>query len=102
MHASRADSDNLRDLRQLLDHVRDSDVVLLFQSKEVLHRPWCLLELYTAVTEGVPILALNCMGKGYAYAEAAEFLTHLETSLKTFNPGALDVLAQAGVQVRGG
>ena len=74
------DSDNLFDLRSLLGHVKNSDVLVLFQSKEVLQRPWCLLELYTAITEGVPIVALNCIGKGYDFAEAAELLMHLETS----------------------
>ena len=28
------DSDNLRDLRKLLDHVRDSDVLVLFQTDD--------------------------------------------------------------------
>ena len=35
-----ADSDNLRDLRVLVDHVKDSDALLLILSKEVLRRPW--------------------------------------------------------------
>ena len=34
------DSDNLRDLRTLLDDVRDSDVLVLLQSSDVLNRPW--------------------------------------------------------------
>ena len=33
------DSANLQDLRGLVDHVKASDVVILFQSKEVLSRP---------------------------------------------------------------
>lgn len=53
------DSDNLRNLRNLLDHVRESECLILLQSQGVLTRPWCLLELYTAATCGVPILCLN-------------------------------------------
>ena len=52
------DSDDLQDLRTLKDDVRDSEVLLLLQSKDVLTRPWCLIELYTAVTNNVPIVAL--------------------------------------------
>ena len=48
------DSDDLKDLRQLADHVRASDVLVLIQSSDVLSRPWCLLELLTAIDAGVP------------------------------------------------
>jgi hypothetical protein len=43
------DSDDLRDLRELLDSVRDSDVLVIVQSVEILTRPWCLLEMVAAV-----------------------------------------------------
>ena len=92
-----ADSDDLRDLRSLLDEVKNSSVVVVMQSKELLRRPWCLLELYTAVVEGIPIVALNCIGKGYDYAAATEFLTHLESKLATLSPGAAQTLLQNGV-----
>ena len=71
---------------QLLDHVRDSDVVLLFQSKEVLQRPWCLLELVTAIDAGIPIVGVALSSGPYAYdfRAAAEFLLALG------EPGLLD------------
>ena len=56
------DSDDLTDLRELLEQVRESDVLLFFQSRSVLERPYCLLELHTAVTAGVPIVAVNVRG----------------------------------------
>lgn len=34
------DSDDLQDLRGVQDDVRDSEVLVLFQSKGVLTRPW--------------------------------------------------------------
>ena len=34
------DSDDLKDLRLLLDHVRESDALVVLQSAELLHRPW--------------------------------------------------------------
>ena len=53
------DSDDLSDLRNLLQHVRDTKCLVLLQSRGVLTRPWVLMELYTALTSGVPIVALN-------------------------------------------
>jgi len=73
-------------------------VLVLFQSRKVLERPWCLLELYTAVMEGVPIVALNCAGKGYDFAKAADFLLHLETKLSKLDPSAVQLLKQHGLE----
>ena len=70
---------------------------MLFQSRKVLERPWCILELYTAVMEGVPIVALNCTGKGYDFGKAADLLLHLETKLAALNPSAIQVLRQNGL-----
>ena len=70
---------------------------MLFQSSKVLERPWCLLELYTAVMEGVPIVALNCAGRGYDFGKSADLLLHLETKLAKLNPSAVKVLEQHGV-----
>jgi len=72
-------------------------VLILFQSKKVLERPWCLLELYAAATNGIPIVALSCAGKGYDFGAATEFLTHLDTALPKVNKAALDVLGANGV-----
>ena len=57
----------------------------------------CLIELYTAIEHDIPIIALNCVGKGYDFIEASDFMLHLETSLQTLNPDALDVLNANGV-----
>ena len=92
-----ADSDHLGDPRVLMDHVKDSDALLLIQSKEVLHRPWCLIALDAAITHGIPIVALTCVGKGYDFVTAADFLHHLESCLETADPDALSVLKVHGV-----
>ena len=69
------DSDDLTDLRELLEQVRESDVLLFFQSRSVLERPYCLLELHTAVTAGVPIVAVNVRGGNeYSHADAEHLL----------------------------
>ena len=57
------DSDDLRDLRQLLVSVQNSDVLVILQSSDILLRPWCLLEMVAAIDAGVPIVAINVQGK---------------------------------------
>ena len=59
------DSEDLQDLRDVLDHVRDSEVLLLVQTTEVLLRPWCILEIHTALSAGIPIVAVALRGKKY-------------------------------------
>ena len=95
------DSDDLKDLRQLGQHVVDSDVLVLLQSSEVLRRPWCLVELHTAIDAGVPILAVTVASKGYDFAQAGQLMLHLDSMLEAANPGASKVLAEAGVDIKG-
>jgi|MDSY01.2.fsa_nt_gb hypothetical protein len=93
------DSDDLSDLRHLLDHVRDTKCLVLLQSKGVLTRPWVIMELYTAITSGVPIVALNVQNANpYNYADAVEFLMHFDTHIEVANPGAAELLVDLGVE----
>merc|ERR1712196_603608 len=75
-----ARADKSPDFRKLVDVVKDSDALVLFQSKEVLRSPSCLIELDAAITHGIPIVALSCVGKKYDFVAAVDFLLHLETS----------------------
>ena len=67
------DSDNLNDLNKLMSHVRDSDVLCLLQTAEVLLRPFCILEINEAIVSRVPIVALLIKGKGYDFADMAKY-----------------------------
>ena len=49
------DSDDLQDLTKLEAHVKDSKCVLLLQTRSVLERPWCLLELNAAGASSCPL-----------------------------------------------
>jgi hypothetical protein len=92
------DSDNLSDLRNLLQHVMQSKVLVLLQSKGVLTRPWVIMELYTAITHDVPIVALNVQNASrYDYAAASEFLLHFDKDIDIANPGAAQLLIDLGV-----
>merc|ERR1712138_326131 len=84
------DSDDLRDLGDLLDHVRDSEAVVLVQSQSVLTRPWCLLELAAAMDAGVPVVGVSLQNHAFPYEfeEARDFLTHLDATLAIANPEA--------------
>lgn len=92
--------DDLSDLKLLLDHVKDSEVLVLLQTKGVLARPWVILELYTALTNQVPVVALNVSNAfPYEYSEAAELLMHLDEDLDRLNSGATDMLREQGVDL---
>ena len=87
------DSDDLSDLRNLLQHVMQTKVLVLLQTKSVLTRPWVIIELYTAITHDVPIVALNVANSyPYNYAEAENFLMHFDEEIDIANPGAAQLL----------
>lgn len=95
------DSDDLRDLRKLQDHVRECDVFLLVQSASVLTRPYCLLELCVAIDAGKPIVGVSLSGAyAYDFAAAQALLTHLDTQLERLNPGASELLISHGFELR--
>ena len=86
------DSENLRDLRGLRDAVRDTLVLIVVLTKDVFTRPWCLVEIYTAIEMQIPIISINIEGQGNAfnfqetqkYLQAEDFPAQLES----VNPGA--------------
>ena len=86
------DSDDLRDLTQLQQHVRDSDVLVLLQSANVLSRPYCVLELVTAIEAGVPVLGVTLSSSGYIFSEASALLTHLDEQVRIAHQFALPFL----------
>ena len=121
MHAlvariSEPHSKPLSDLSKLLGHVKASNVLVILQSAEVLHRPWCLIEMYTAIKHQVPIIAITgdsrlcrwyrapcqadtCLlhlrtttvaGKDYDFSTASNFLMNLDTMLEEANPRVCD------------
>ena len=67
------DSDQLGDLRLLLAAAKDSDVLVLVQTKEVLLRPYCLAEIYTAIIHKVPIVCVALRRGGYVHERKLQF-----------------------------
>jgi hypothetical protein len=94
------DSDNLKNLSELLHCVASSDVLVVLLSPGVLTRPWCLMELITAMDRGKPIVGVKCDGLkqgAYQYDTAREFLMDLGANLDATNPGATNTLRDHGV-----
>jgi len=93
-----ASEDDLSDLGLLLDHVKDTEVLVILQSKSVLTRPWVILELYTAIINDVPIVALNVNNSyPYDYSGAMHFLTWFDQEIEIANPGAAELLIKMSV-----
>jgi len=87
------DSSSLVDLRLLVkEGLLKSDVLVLMLTKNVLTRPWCLLEVYEAKMRGIPIVLLEICGGGFDLAEAKVYIAHLADQMGLANPAGLGLL----------
>ena len=95
------DSDDLKDLRLLKEAVKDSDCLILIQSRRVLERPWCLIELVTAIEHRVPIVGVSLVGgtEDYDFSEAAAYLSNFIPLLGAQNPAAPPALLAEGFEL---
>ena len=76
------DSQDLSSLHQLFTHgLLWSDTLVLLATKDVLRRPYCLLELWCAQRAGVPIVVLEIAGRGFSWIEAELILDDIEGSV---------------------
>jgi hypothetical protein len=83
------DSQNLRNLTHLFTRgLTQSDVLVLLATKDVLTRPYCLLELWCAQRFDVPIVILDIVGRGFQWSEAQTVLNDLPAVLKKQSGGA--------------
>merc|ERR1712185_556639 len=92
------DSDDLTDLSRLKDHVLESKCIALLQTRSVLSRPWCLVELLTAIDARVPIIGISITSgtAPYDFTAALAFMTHLDSAL---DADARAALAAHGIDV---
>ena len=88
------DSDDLTNLASLCDHVRASRCVLMLQTKSVLTRLWCIVELVTAIDAGVPIVGVSIISgtAPYDFEVASNFMTYLDTYLDAETQAQLSAL----------
>lgn len=94
------DSEDLVDLTLLKDHVRKSRSLLLLLTPGLLSRPWCLLEIVTALRSDVTIVPVEIQRPGmkYQYPDDRfyeEFLRGDHVSSE-----GIELLEQEGVQLQ--
>jgi hypothetical protein len=84
-------ADDLRSLADLQMHVKESDVLVLIQTKSCMERPWVIVEVLTAITFGVPIVAVHIVNGefDYNFGHAKWLLSDLERNLPTDTAKAL-------------
>ena len=86
-------SADLPDLRVLFTRgVHRSDALVLLATKDVLTRPWCLLELWEAQRAAVPIIVFVIVGRGFNAPDARSFIERLEHELPARSPDALAMI----------
>ncbi len=84
------DSQNLSSLSNLFTHgLLCSDSLVLLTTKDVLRRPYCLLELWCAWRANVPIVVLEISGRGFSWTDAERILDDIEGSLDSPEAAAL-------------
>ena len=93
------DSDDLRDLSKLITHVRQSRALILVLTRKVLTRPYCIIEVLTAIESRIPIVCVTVAGKpndAYNFEEMSQMMQWMDSELEQWNPGASDVLRDHG------
>lgn len=59
------DSDNLLSLSDLMNIVKQTMTLTVLLTHSTFYRPWCICEIYTAATAGIPILPIDILGHGF-------------------------------------
>ena len=84
--------------RIISEGVAHCECLLLLQTRGILHRPFCLLEILEAVRLGIPIVPIAIEGCGYDFDEARAFCegtpAELRAKLEAASPGALAAVAK--------
>jgi hypothetical protein len=86
------DSDNLTNLKLLRRDVKRTKVMIIVLTKIYFTRPWCLVELHTALEAGVPLIPVKVADGGYDFEEQKKFL-------ETLTPETLNAVTKNGAEV---
>ena len=65
--------------------VHKSDVVIVLATKGVLTRPWCLLEMWEAAVNQVPVVLFPVIGGGWTPDDARTLLSDLMEQMQARN-----------------
>ena len=92
------DSQNLANLKNLFKNgLERCDVLVLLATKNVLRRPYCLLELWCAQRAGLPIVVVDISGREILWTEASRILADIGAALD--DPGAVGVIESTLKQI---
>ena len=84
--------------RIVSEGVAHCECLLLLQTKGILNRPFCLLEILEAVRLGIPIVPIAIEGCGYDFDDARALCegtpAELRAKLEAASPGALAAVAR--------
>jgi hypothetical protein len=97
------DKANAHNLKDLPKEVMQSKCLLVLQTKDVLTRPFCLIEIYTAIKNNIPIVPVELIGLGYDHAETINLVENtdsFEEKLEKRNPGAGKTLEGQGIDLK--
>jgi len=98
------DSAALVNLQALFTHgVRSSDTLVLVMTAHVLERPWCLMEVWEAIYNKIPVAVLWLMPyrRSKGLEEAKVFLSDLVANMEKAQPGAGTALVSKLPQLSG-
>lgn len=66
------DSEDLFDLSSLTDHVKRSENVVLLLTPNLFQRPWCLVEIVTALRSEIPVVPVEVQRPGISFQYPTE------------------------------
>jgi len=79
--------------------VLKSDVLVLLATKSVMTRPWCLLEMWEAAVNQIPIVLFPVVGGDWTQDDARTLLSDLMGQMQDRNPMCMaEVMAHVGKQ----
>merc|ERR1712113_640369 len=94
------DSEDLRDLRDLKRHVMQSHNLVLLLTNGVLRRPWCLIEIVTAMSYNVNFVPVEIQHRAasFRYPDEAYYQRLLQG--EEIDDGGVDLLESQGFDLK--
>jgi len=79
--------------------VHKSDVIVILATKGVLTRPWCLMEMWEAAVNQIPVLLFPVVNNGWTLDDARMLLSDLAGQMQGRNQWCMsEVMAHVGAQ----
>jgi len=93
------DTKDLEDLRELQDHVKRTHNLVLLLTPGVLSRPWCLVEIATAVQHEVELVPVEIQRPGNKFEYPTEEFYENLIDGRFLTPAAVRILEEEGISL---